>query len=442
MAWDIEAKLILQGMDPADHSLADPDDEAVIERATSIAELMALEVVSTIGDGVVDEAVNEDIAALRAMSAVDAARSICVLHARDGDLDVLLADLARQRDEDAFEVSAVLCFASSQLDPRGVSAGMQELFPAAQVFGCTTSGEQTSSGFHQGSIVMMLFAADAVPELSVAVVEGLSEGGGVRSAAETFQRHFGVPMMQMSRDEYVGLILIDGLSGAEERVMTELGNGTNVRFVGASAGDDMRFEATHVFANGRHYTDSALLVLMKPAVDFEIVKTQSVEVLEPILRATKVSVETREVIEFNDRPASEVYAEALGCTLEDAAARTFLHPLGLMVAEEPFLRSPLGFVGTAMQFQCQILEGMHLRLCEAKKTVETTRDVVEEIQRAGPVSGLLNFHCAGRTLELTHRGRLGEYEKIFADVPTAGFCSYGEQYIGHMNQTSTMLVFR
>ena len=35
-----------------------------------------------------------------------------------------------------------------------------------------------------------------------------------------------------------------------------------------------------------------------------------------------------------------------------------------------------------------------------------------------------------------------EYGEIFKDVPTIGFSTYGEQFIGHMNQTSAMLVFK
>jgi hypothetical protein len=34
-----------------------------------------------------------------------------------------------------------------------------------------------------------------------------------------------------------------------------------------------------------------------------------------------------------------------------------------------------------------------------------------------------------------------DYVNLFKDIPTLGLSTYGEQFIGHMNETSTMVVF-
>ena len=60
----------------------------------------------------------------------------------------------------------------------------------------------------------------------------------------------------------------------------------------------------------------------------------------------------------------------------------------------------------------------------------------------GGISGIINFNCILRTLELGQKGLTEDYGKLFEVAPTVGFSTYGEQYIGHINQTATMLVFR
>ncbi len=59
----------------------------------------------------------------------------------------------------------------------------------------------------------------------------------------------------------------------------------------------------------------------------------------------------------------------------------------------------------------------------------------------GSVSGIINFHCFLRTLQLKEQNKTAEYGELFSGVPTVGFSTCGEEFIGHMNQTSTMVVF-
>jgi hypothetical protein len=55
--------------------------------------------------------------------------------------------------------------------------------------------------------------------------------------------------------------------------------------------------------------------------------------------------------------------------------------------------------------------------------------------------GLVVFNCILRTLELKNLGQTEAFGKLFTR-PSVGFSTYGEAYIGHINQTATMLALR
>ncbi len=115
------------------------------------------------------------------------------------------------------------------------------------------------------------------------------------------------------------------------------------------------------------------------------------------------------------------------------------HPVGLMIDGEPYVRSPQQIKGDSMIFYCNVLEGMDLTLLESTDIVQDTE---KDVEAKLNISGLINFHCILRTLELKGLEQTAAYGKIFTDIPTVGFSTYGEEYMGHINQTSTMLVFR
>ncbi len=339
----------------------------------------------------------------------------------------------------------VIYFVSSSYDPDAVAAEMQKAFDAVPVFGCTTAGEIVSGKMLEESIVAMAFGGDIIEDMKIEVVEGIATGNKdmIIGAFDSFEKHFGTDMASIDFETYVGIILADGLSGAEERLMEWIGDLTNVTFIGGSAGDDLKFQATHLFAEGKACTDAAILVLIKAARPFDIVKTQSFKQLSPVLVATKVDEQNREVIEFNGRPATEAYAEAVGVPVDAAADYFMKNPLGLMVDGEPFVRSPQQVQGTVIKFYCQILEGMELSLLESGDIVGDTKAAIEAKRKEmGSIAGIVNFHCILRTLELKGGEKTDDYGKVFTDVPTVGFSTYGEEYLGHINQTSTMLVFK
>ncbi len=360
-------------------------------------------------------------------SAESVAAAVCELQGEFANLDVKM----------------VVYYASSKYAPEAVSLKMQEAFPAAAVFGCSTAGEIASGKMMTNSITAMAFNAQALSDVEIAVVENLQDEQGVEQAFASFARHFGASMLDLNPKRYVGIVLVDGLSGAEERLIDKIGDLTDITFIGGSAGDDLKFAATHVYANGKSYQGAAVLALLKPAVEFSFIKTQSFNVLPETLVVTKANEEKREVVEFDNQPAAEAYARALGISVAEAADRFMHNPVGLVIDGEPFVRSPQRIKDGSMFFYCGVVEGMELSILESTDIIDDTRKALGEARaQLGSISGVINFNCILRTLELEQKQATVAYGALFAEVPTVGFSTYGEQYIGHINQTATMLLFK
>ena len=337
----------------------------------------------------------------------------------------------------------VIFFASTAYDPAAVSRQMHEAFPKACVVGCSTAGEIAGSRMLESSLVAMALDDDFVEDVAAVVTGELSGEIELRPAFGKLERHFGAPPAAWDIEKYVGLVLVDGMSGAEERLLEKLGDATDVLFVGGSAGDDLKFQRTWVYCDGEARDNAAVLVLLRLRRGYEIVKTQSFRPVGQTLIATSVDDSRRMVLEFNHKPALEAYAQALGVPVAEAPAHFFEHPLGLMVDGEPFVRSPQRAEGNCMVFYCHIREGTELELLNAADIVADTRRAVEAKKSApGEICGLIDFNCILRTLQLRQEKRCDEYARIFAGIPTIGFATYGEAWLGHLNQTSTMLLLR
>jgi hypothetical protein len=337
---------------------------------------------------------------------------------------------------------AVIFFASSLYDPQAISQSMQNAFPKADTLGCSTAGEIVSGKMLKNSVVAMGLSAEVIDDLNLQIVHHIQNGNQVDEAFAGFASHFNEDPYTMEVDHYVGIILVDGLRGAEEKLMDRIGELSNLFFIGGSAGDDLKFTQTWVYANGQAYTDAALLALMKPKVKFGFIKTQSFKPCQAKLLATKVKPSERKVIEFNHKPAATAYAEAIGIASDQVENHFMSNPVGLMIDNEPYVRSPQRIAADGMHFYCNVMEGMELSLLESSDIVNDTRAAIDEkLAQSKHISGIINFHCILRTLELEKIGMTEAYGKIFSEIPTIGFSTYGEEFIGHINQTSTMLVF-
>ena len=365
---------------------------------------------------------------------------ITVAHSTKAMPDAI-ADLAAQCGDRKPKVAVLFC--SARYDSAALSRQMQETFPDACVAGCTSAGEMVRGKALNGSVVAMFLDEDVVEDAAAAVVENLSREVCVQEAFSKLGRHFQAPVSSLDVRTHVGLVLVDGLSRAEERLMERIGDASDIFFVGGSAADDEKLECTHVLADGESYTDAAVLVILRLKRGFEIVKTQSFKPGGKTLVATKVDEPRRKVIEFDHQPALEAYAAALDVAPERFATEFVRHPLGLMIEGDPFVRAPQRVEEHGIIFYSRILQGMELAVLDTTDIVADTRAAFEaKVAELGGIRGLIEFQCISRTRQLRNEDRCGQYGEIFAGIPMIGFSTYGEAYLGHINQSSTMLLFR
>lgn len=338
----------------------------------------------------------------------------------------------------------ILYFSTSENDPEMLTSAMKSAFPESECIGCTTAGEITTGKMLEKSIVAMAFSDEVIGDMQTVLIQNINnDEDAVAKGVNTLSEYFGKPLSDLDYKEYVGLLLIDGLSGSEERVIEKTGDFTNIMVVGGSAGDDLKFNQTTVFYNEKSASNAAVLCIMKPKVKFDVIKTQSFVPTDKKLTVTKTNEEKREVVEFNGQPAAKIYAETLNTSVENLPAKAFRNPLGIMVTEnEPFVRSPRVVENDSVFFYCSVKDGMELNVLSPTDILADTKSAIEEKKKQmRGISAIVNFHCILRTLDLKEQGKMDAYGEIFKDIPTIGFSTYGECYLGHINQTSTMLVF-
>lgn len=360
-------------------------------------------------------------------------------------IDALVAALRSGLAGD--EAAVVIYFASATYDPTQIAGLLSAAFSEAVVLGCSTAGEFTDEISDVGGVSAIALPTGIVTRCASALIDLAGDPReATLAAAEQIGTALGSKLRDLDTSTHLGFILIDGLHGAEETVNGALGESAPLlNVVGGSAGDDLAFTDSWVTVGSADSHQGAVLLVCEMARPFSVLKSCSFTPTGHTLRVTRADVAQRVVYEFDGRPAVEAYAEAIGQKPEAVDSAAFMRfPVGLMIDEAAFIRSPQQVVdGGGIRFYCQILEGMEVDVMRSGdivgETAAAVKAAVEDV--GGRAAGAVMFNCILRRLELDADGQLDAFVRCFDGVPTAGFHTYGETWLGHINQTITGVVF-
>ncbi|MBU4263240.1 MAG: FIST C-terminal domain-containing protein [Proteobacteria bacterium] len=340
-------------------------------------------------------------------------------------------------------IELVIFFCSSEYDLDVLAAEMNRLFAGVQVVGCTTAGEIGPSGYLKHSLSGAGFPAGSCVAVS-GLLDHLGQFDIVRGYdfAQSLLQQFESKAPQASPENSFVFMMIDGLSIREEPVAHALQYGLGkIPMFGGSAGDDLKFEKTSVYCDGRFHSDSAALILINTSLPFKIFKTQHFVPTDTRLVVTGADPAKRIVTEINGLPAAEEYARLVGVEVNDLNHMLFAAlPVVVMIDGTDYVRSiQKANADGSLTFFCAIEEGLVLRMAHGMDLVnnlERTFDMVR-VEIGEPLL-VLGCDCILRNLEISQNGFKDRVEEIFRDNNTIGFSSYGEQFHGiHINQTLT-----
>lgn len=337
----------------------------------------------------------------------------------------------------------VLFFCSDSYDLDLVATELVRRFPDVPVLGCSTAGEIGPMGCLDHSISGVSLSRAGFTA-TVGCIDSLHEFEVTDGKAFVDEqlRRLNRSAPNADAQNSFALMLIDGLSLAEEKITRSLQNALGrIRLIGGSAGDGMDFSKTLVYWNGTFQSDRAAMVLISTPLPFRIFKIQHFRPTNERLVVTAADMSKRLVTEINGLPAAQEYARLIGVPVDALSAEHFAAvPLLVLIDGTSYTRSiqkanPDG----SLTFFCAIEEGIVMRVAQSEDILSNIQQSFAEIRaQMGPPALTIGFDCILRKLENQRLGLNSDMSSIFQHHHTVGLNTYGEQYCGvHVTQTLT-----
>jgi hypothetical protein len=342
------------------------------------------------------------------------------------------------------DIKAVIYFFSPDIGQHGIHQKMKAAFRQACCIGASMIGGWSTSGAVESGLVAMTLSGDEVAETFVAFREGVK--ADPRKAAQGILADLrkSLGSRQLNPDEYVGIVLFDGLCLGEEIIREfTMEKDFVVPLVGGAAADNLEFKKTFVGCNDSLSTDGVTVMVLRMKVPFFYDHYVHYQPTQVSCIVTKSEPARRIVWEIDGKPAAAQYAKLLGLQSVDKLQHAHFarNPLGVLIGDTVYTRSPNAVIdGTGLQFYCYIEAGTKVNILKQGNIIENAQKGLANVRTYLPeIGGAILFNCVLRYLEMKEENKIEAFNAVFQDMPFVGFNTFGEELFTHHNQTLTAL---
>lgn len=350
---------------------------------------------------------------------------------------------------------AVVVFASAQHDYDVLLQALAEEAGTQTIAGSSSAGEFTNLGRGEGQVSAMGMRNSEMT-FTVGLGQGISDD--VKAAAS--QVVSGFRGIDSAGPGYrSALVMTDALAGHTDALVEELTLLTrgDYRFFGGGAGDDGRFQTTHVFSGTRSYTNAVSTLEILSSKPIGIGVAHGWKPASEGMRVTEA--DGARLIGLNGAPALDVIQEHARSTDQAFDAFDpmpfFLHNvLGIRSAEGYRLRVPLA-IGEGGSIICAaaVPEGtvVHIMKADSESAVQAAKQATQSALRAlaghKPAAAFV-FDCVATRLRLGREfdNELQACSALLEPVGFMGCNTYGQiaraegQFGGFHNCTAVVCV--
>jgi hypothetical protein len=348
-------------------------------------------------------------------------------------------------------INLVLFFSSPKYNFSTIASLMKKAFPNTKVVG-STSGTEIIPGRNVDNSVIAISISASDFNVEVAIMKDIKTRAMLykRDLMNAFEK-IGLSLNDpLYHKKGFALTLIDGVSGAEEKVLSVISSfikSEEFTLIGASAADGYDFKKVYLSYNGEVYENAAIVIFVKTSHPFYAYKENIFTPYGKDMVVTKIDMNSKIVYEIDHMPATQAYAKALGVegiSNEELFKYFKSNPIGRKYGDRIMVVSPYQiFEDGSIQCYAQILPNSVINILQAVDPLEVVKDTVADVRsNISNIKAIIVFNCILRTLQFNEEKITDRYFSELCKLggEVIGISCYGEQFGKyHVNQTLTLL---